>query len=107
MSEVPEQELQEKLNLAENGAAGDEEEAEDSVDPWNVTSKSDKGIDYDKLIKKFGSSRIDQTLLDRMERITGKPGIAFGLGYEGFSILGHIFVCLFIKFLMSFYLMLI
>ncbi len=84
MSEVPEQELQEKLSLAENGAAGDEE-AEDTVDPWNVTSKSDKGIDYDKLIKKFGSSRIDQTLLERMERITGKPGIAFGLDFQTVS----------------------
>ena len=27
--------------------------AEDFVDPWNVTSTSDKGIDYEKLISKL------------------------------------------------------
>lgn len=26
---------------------------DDVVDPWNVTSKSDTGIDYDKLISGF------------------------------------------------------
>jgi hypothetical protein len=26
---------------------------DDVVDPWNVTSKSDTGIDYDKLISEF------------------------------------------------------
>lgn len=31
---------------------GDSEES-DFVDPWNVTSTSDTGIDYDKLISKF------------------------------------------------------
>ena len=72
MSEVTEKELTEKLSLVENGDAGEEED--DCVDPWNVTSKSDKGIDYDKLIKRFGSQKIDQVLLDRMEKITGKPG---------------------------------
>lgn len=28
------------------------EEKEDFVDPWNVESQSDTGIDYDKLIRK-------------------------------------------------------
>ena len=28
----------------------DEEQADDIVDPWTVTSKSDTGVDYDKLI---------------------------------------------------------
>ena len=88
MAEVVEQELEKKLTLEENGpkaeeaattaelvddADGDDDD-DDVVDPWNVESKSDKGIDYDKLIKKFGSSKIDQALLDRMEKITGKPG---------------------------------
>ncbi|XP_061396113.1 tryptophan--tRNA ligase, cytoplasmic-like [Musca vetustissima] len=45
----------------------------DVVDPWNVTSTSDTGIDYDKLIKRFGSSRIDDELIARIEKITGKP----------------------------------
>ena len=26
---------------------------EDFVDPWNVTSQSDTGIDYDKLMRKY------------------------------------------------------
>lgn len=34
-----------------NGAK--EENDEDVVDPWNVVSKSQTGIDYDKLISKF------------------------------------------------------
>ena len=50
------------------------EQVEDVVSAFNIQAASDKGIDYDKLIKKFGSSKIDQALLDRMERITGKPG---------------------------------
>lgn len=55
------------LALAENG------EQDDFVDPWTVSSKSDAGIDYDKLIKRFGSSKIDDELLARFEKITGKP----------------------------------
>lgn len=46
---------------------------EDIVDPWNVVSSSDKGIDYDKLITRFGSSHIDEELKDRFEKVTGKP----------------------------------
>lgn len=59
--------------LSIEGEAAANEEEVDTVDPWNVTSKSETGIDYDKLIKKFGSSKIDQVLLDRMEKISGKP----------------------------------
>lgn len=83
MAEVVEQELEKKLTLEENCPKAEEApkaadaadvDDDDVVDPWNVESKSDKGIDYDKLIKRFGSSKIDQALLDRMEKITGKPG---------------------------------
>ena len=43
-----------------------------TVDPWTVDSE--EGIDYDKLIRDFGSDAIDQSLLDRMEKATGvKP----------------------------------
>ncbi|XP_045466812.1 tryptophan--tRNA ligase, cytoplasmic [Harmonia axyridis] len=45
---------------------------EDIVDPWNVISKSEKGIDYDKLIKKFGSSKIDSVLISRFEDVIKK-----------------------------------
>lgn len=56
-----------------NGVEADD----DFVDPWKVTSKSDTGIDYDKLIKKFGSSKIDDALIEKFERVTGKPAHHF------------------------------
>ncbi|XP_067627591.1 tryptophan--tRNA ligase, cytoplasmic [Eurosta solidaginis] len=45
----------------------------DVVDPWNVASSNERGIDYDKLIKRFGSSKIDEELIARLEKIIGKP----------------------------------
>ena len=51
-------------------AALTELEGGQKVDPWSVDA--DKGVDYDKLIEQFGSQKIDQKLLDRMERLTGK-----------------------------------
>jgi len=39
------------------------------VTPWEVSGN----IDYDKLIKEFGVSKIDNKLLERIEKITGKP----------------------------------
>merc|ERR1712018_151932 len=54
-----------------------EQEEDDFVDPWNVTSQSDTGIDYDKLIRKFGSSKIDDVLIQRFEKVTGKPAHHF------------------------------
>ncbi|KAJ8341645.1 hypothetical protein SKAU_G00339360 [Synaphobranchus kaupii] len=47
-------------------------DGEDTVDPWNVSTSSAKGVDYDKLIVRFGSSKIDQELVDRIERVTGQ-----------------------------------
>jgi len=64
--------VEENLEKLKVEDAGTEETEEDVVDPWNVTSSSDKGIDYDKLIKKFGSKKIDDVLIERMEKITGK-----------------------------------
>jgi hypothetical protein len=45
---------------------------EQHIDPWTVTG-TDEGIDYDKLIDQFGSQRITQEQIERMERLTGKP----------------------------------
>jgi len=45
---------------------------EDFVDPWNVMSSSEKGIDYEKLTKKFGSSTVDNVLIERFEKVTGR-----------------------------------
>ncbi|KAJ6220687.1 hypothetical protein RDWZM_006499 [Blomia tropicalis] len=49
-----------QLNL--ESSSGD---TDDVVDPWNVACNSASGIDYDKLIVRFGCTKIDQTLLDR------------------------------------------
>ncbi|XP_042304037.1 tryptophan--tRNA ligase, cytoplasmic [Sceloporus undulatus] len=52
---------------------GDAED-DDFVDPWTVQTSNAKGVDYDKLIVRFGSSKIDKDLINRIERITGhKP----------------------------------
>lgn len=62
---------------AEQSSQGPEGEkggqGEDEVNPWDVQASSNKGIDYDKLIVRFGSSAIDQDLLERFHRVTGQP----------------------------------
>ncbi|VDK89283.1 unnamed protein product [Onchocerca ochengi] len=49
-----------------------EDEDDDLVTPWNVTASSKKGVDYDKLIAKFGCYRITEDLISRFERITSQ-----------------------------------
>uniref|UniRef100_A0A1L8DHY6 Tryptophan--tRNA ligase, cytoplasmic n=1 Tax=Nyssomyia neivai TaxID=330878 RepID=A0A1L8DHY6_9DIPT len=64
----------EAMNLEGKSVEGAQIDGEDDyVDPWTVTSKSDAGIDYDKLIKRFGSSKVDDEILARFEKVTGKP----------------------------------
>ena len=38
------------------------------VTPWDVSGN----IDYKKLIEKFGTQYIDQPLLDKFKKVTGK-----------------------------------
>ncbi|KAG9481490.1 hypothetical protein GDO78_010618 [Eleutherodactylus coqui] len=52
-------------------------EGDDFVDPWTVQTGSAKGVDYDKLIVRFGSSKIDKDLIDRIERVTGNKAHHF------------------------------
>lgn len=40
----------------DNGPAEDDSEDEDIVNPWNVSTKNAKGVDYDKLIGKVQMS---------------------------------------------------
>jgi tryptophanyl-tRNA synthetase len=40
------------------------------VTPWDV--EAENGVDYDKLIGTFGCSKIDQALIDRIEKLTGQ-----------------------------------
>ena len=70
--------LKQRLRQLEAGAGAGEageqgEGAEgDEVTPWDVQATSNKGIDYDKLIVKFGSSKIDDALLAKFEAVTGR-----------------------------------
>ena len=52
MADVSEKMAETKLNEEVKKV---ETEDDDFVDPWSVSSKSDTGIDYDKLIRKFYS----------------------------------------------------
>lgn len=54
-----------------------EEEEEQVVNPWEVSAKDGGKIDYDKLIDKFGCQRLDQTLIDRIQRLTSRPPHVF------------------------------
>jgi len=60
--------------MAEDAAAVAAEAApgkKQNITPWEVEADED-GVDYDKLVRDFGSSHIDQDLIDRLEKVTGK-----------------------------------
>jgi tryptophanyl-tRNA synthetase len=58
-------------NEKETESAADESQPKNQiVDPWTVESEG--AIDYDRLISTFGCSRIDPTLIARIEAVTGK-----------------------------------
>jgi tryptophanyl-tRNA synthetase len=46
-------------------------ESNTTVTPWSVVTVGK--IDYQKLIEQFGTEPIEQNLIDKFERITGKP----------------------------------
>ncbi|KAL6194191.1 hypothetical protein ACLB2K_035275 [Fragaria x ananassa] len=54
-----------------------EEEEQQIVNPWKVEAKEGGKIDYDKLIDQFGCQRIDQSLVDRVRRLTSRPPHVF------------------------------
>lgn len=67
-------ELERRKQLAEMDAifhAG--QEVEDVVDPFHVSAGGSKGIDYDKLVRKFGSKHVTPELIVRMEQLSGQP----------------------------------
>jgi tryptophanyl-tRNA synthetase len=45
---------------------------EQKVTPWEVEAADERGVDYDKLIEQFGTRKIDQSLLERLENLTGR-----------------------------------
>lgn len=66
--------------------AEDDTKAEgQTVTPWAVEADTDAGIDYDKLSRDFGSSLIDDALIARMEKLTGRkahPWLRRGLFFS-------------------------
>lgn len=63
----------ENLRLSNDGESAVASDAvgvpkEAVVDPWTVEGD----VDYDKLIQQFGSQRLGEDLVQRMERVTGK-----------------------------------
>ncbi|XP_053701983.1 tryptophan--tRNA ligase, cytoplasmic [Synchiropus splendidus] len=62
----------ENCTAASDGNCSAEGTDEDTVDPWTVSTSNAKGVDYDKLIVRFGSSKIDKELIDRIEKVAGQ-----------------------------------
>lgn len=69
-----------KINQLVDEIAGQEERETESssseeqvVTPWVVSGK----IDHDKVIEKFGCKRIDESLIDRVERLTSRRAHVF------------------------------
>lgn len=56
----------------EGAAAAADAAGDQKINPWNVEGGKD-GIDYNKLIDQFGCSPIDEALLQRLERVSGRP----------------------------------
>jgi len=67
------EEVQKKMENVKVSESPEGAPQEDIVDPWSVSSSSATGIDYAKLIDKFGCTAIDETLIKRIEAVTGKP----------------------------------
>ncbi|CAH2055064.1 unnamed protein product [Thlaspi arvense] len=55
----------------------DSESSEQVVNPWEVSVKDDGRIDYDKIIDKFGCQRLDESLIDRVQRLTSRQPHVF------------------------------
>lgn len=66
--------MEESINQAAVGSGQGGDDEEDVVTPWTVSSSSKTGVDYDKLIVKFGSEWITDELLKEFEQVSGhKP----------------------------------
>ncbi|KAL0238774.1 hypothetical protein PCE1_004466 [Barthelona sp. PCE] len=71
---------EEKRDLTENTLES-EETADFVVDPWKVEGE----VDYDKLVKQFGSELITEEIIERLEALTGRkahPWIRRGLFFS-------------------------
>ncbi|XP_049361901.1 tryptophan--tRNA ligase, cytoplasmic [Solanum verrucosum] len=65
----------EKMELKDD--KNKEVEEEQVVNPWEVSAKDGGKIDYDKLIDKFGCQRLDESLIQRVQRLTNRAPHVF------------------------------
>lgn len=54
-----------EAELADDATVGD------VVTPWEVVGDADSGVNYDKLVELYGSSKIEKELVEKFETITG------------------------------------
>lgn len=45
---------------------------EDVITPWNIHSADESGINYDKIVEKFGTQKIDDETIKKFEQATGR-----------------------------------
>jgi tryptophanyl-tRNA synthetase len=85
MSEVPTEQLN-NITLATETAAPSAAQvaaasADQNVTPWDVEGAVVNGvqqaIDYNKLIEQFGTRPIDEEVLQRLEKLTGRKAHVF------------------------------
>ncbi|KAF8392042.1 hypothetical protein HHK36_022382 [Tetracentron sinense] len=69
--------FEQRVTEMEKNGREEEKEAEQVVNPWEVSAKDGGKIDYDKLIDKFGCQRLDQTLISRVQRLTSRAPHVF------------------------------
>ncbi|WIA29340.1 hypothetical protein OEZ86_011845 [Tetradesmus obliquus] len=68
-------EEQQQATPPEEAAAA--ESGEQVITPWDVQGGADGKVDYNKLIEQFGVSSLTQDLVQRIERLTGRPAHPF------------------------------
>jgi tryptophanyl-tRNA synthetase len=62
---------------ADEVASPEAKSSKQDINPWSVSGEVGedgkvKAIDYTKLVDEFGTSKIDQALLERWEKVTGQ-----------------------------------
>lgn len=70
----PEQQHQQPAEAQEQQQPQDGEQV---ITPWDVTGGADGKIDYGKLVSQFGCQTIEPELVERIERLTGRPAHPF------------------------------
>lgn len=71
--------LEDSTAPTESATTNEPKSSKQDINPWSVSGEVDeegkvKAIDYRKLIDEFGTSSIDDALLERWEKVTGsKP----------------------------------